>query len=153
TAERAWGNPASVHAAGRRAHAIVSGLREAIASALGFDARDIVLTSGGTEANNLALARATGLVTSRIEPPPVVAVAERLATAGCPVRWLPVPESGRLDPDALPELARGLPEGSWLAVQAVNHETGVRQPIGELIRLARAEGLRVHVDAVQAFGK
>jgi cysteine desulfurase len=152
-AELAWGNPASVHAHGRRARALVEGLRETLASALGFDARDVVLTSGGTEANNQALQRAPGLVTSRLEHPSVVAVAERLAAGGRSVRWLPVPESGRLDPASLHECARGLPPGSWLAVQAANHETGVLQPIVELGARAHELGLFVHVDAVQAFGK
>lgn len=149
----AWANPASVHAHGRRARRILDGLREALAAALEYDARDVVLTSGGTEANNLALAGAPGLVTSRLEHPSVVALAERLAASGRPVHFLPVPESGKLDAESLAAIGSELPEQSVLAVQAVNHETGVIQPIAELIATARARSLRVHVDAVQAFGK
>jgi cysteine desulfurase len=148
-----WGNPASVHATGRRARAVVDELREALAGAFGISARDVVLTSGGTEANNLALAAAPGLVTSRLEHPSVVRLAEALESRGRPVRWLPVPASGCLRPESLDLLTRGLPAGSWLAVQAVNHETGVLQPVAPLLERAHAAGLRVHVDAVQAFGK
>jgi cysteine desulfurase len=151
-AETAWGNPSSVHAAGRRARQIVDALREELAGLLGAEPRDVVLTSGGTEANNLALSAAPGLLTSRLEHPSVVRVAEALERRGVPVRWLPVNPDGRLDPTCLVGTA-GLPAGSWLSVQAVNHETGVIQPIAELIERARGLGLKVHVDAVQAFGK
>jgi cysteine desulfurase len=152
-ADRAWGNPASVHAEGRRARATLEGLREAIAGALAWDARDVLITSGGTEANNLALARAPGLVTSRLEHPSVIALAERLKGMGRPVYFLDVPASGRLERSAVADFAGVLPPGSWLAVQAANHETGVIQPVQELVRAAHERGLSVHVDAVQAFGK
>jgi len=152
-AGQAWGNPSSVHAAGRRARQLVDGLREELAASLRAEPRDVVLTSGGTEANNLALSAAPGLVTSRLEHPSVVRVAESLERRGVPVRWLDVAPSGRLDPSHLDGAAAGLPPGSWVSVQAVNHETGVIQPSAELVERARALGLRVHVDAVQAFGK
>ena len=153
TAARAWGNPSSVHASGRRAREVVEALREVLAAAFAASPRDVVLTSGGTEANNLALSGAQGLVTSRLEHPSVVRVAEALEARGRPVRWLPTPMSGRLDPAAIDAAARGLPEGSWLSVQAASHETGILQPIAEIAAVAREAGLRVHVDAVQAFGK
>ncbi len=95
----AWANPASVHAAGRRARALVEDARETVAARLGVEARDVVFTSGGTEANNLALHRAPALVTSRIEHPSVVRVAEQLESRGVPVVWLPVSESGRIEPE------------------------------------------------------
>jgi len=152
-AEVAWGNPASVHGHGRRARAEVESLREALAEALGFSARDIILTSGGTEANNLGLSAATALVTSRLEHPSVVRLAEALAARGRVVRWLPVPSSGRLEPAAVHEACQGLPAGAWVAVQAANHETGVLQPIAAIAEIAHAAGCRLHVDAVQAFGK
>jgi cysteine desulfurase len=149
----AWGNPASVHGTGRRARLEVEELREALARALGVHARDVVLTSGGTEANNLALAQAPGLVTSRLEHPSVVRVADALAASGRPVRWLSVSPGGRLDSAELREACRDMPAGSWVAVQAANHETGVLQPIAELALPVHEAGLRFHVDAVQAFGK
>lgn len=152
-ASTAWGNPASVHGTGRRARAIVEGLREELAGFLGFEARDIILTSGGTEANNLALAAAPTLVTSRLEHPSVVRVAEALAGRGTTVRWLPVPATGQLEANAVRVECAGLPAGGWVAVQAANHETGVLQPIAAIAEVVHAAGQRLHVDAVQALGK
>jgi cysteine desulfurase len=157
-ARRAWANPASIHADGRAARAFVEEAREAVASLAGVDARDVVLTSGGTEANNLALRSAFAqeggvLVTSRLEHPSITRVAEAMEREGrARVRWLAVLEDGRVD---LGDVERALaePDVVLLAIQAVNHETGVLQPVREAIALARARGVRVHVDAVQAFGK
>jgi cysteine desulfurase len=151
--EWAWANPASVHARGRQARSVVEELREELGVALSVSPRDVVLTSGGTEANNLGLRRAAALVTSRLEHPSVVRVAESLEAAGVPVRWLPVPPDGRLEPEALREACSGLPAGGWVAIQAANHETGVLQPLEALAEVVHAAGMRLHVDAVQAFGK
>jgi len=152
-ASHAWGNPASTHGTGRRARVEVEELREALGAALGVHPRDVVLTSGGTEANNLRLVDAPGIVTSRLEHPSVVRVAEALAARGRPCRWLDVPESGRLDVARVAEACRDLPAGAWVAVQAANHETGVLQPVAELADVVHGAGLLLHVDAVQAFGK
>jgi len=149
----AWGNPASVHATGRRARAVVEDAREAIARLVGRDARDVVLTSGGTEANNLALAGAPGLVTSRLEHPSVTRVAEAFEARGVPVRWVRVPDSGRVEPDAIDEALADLPRGSVVALSAVNHETGVIQPVIEVASRVATAGARLHVDAVQAVGR
>ncbi len=149
----AWGNPASVHGTGRRARARIEDAREALASLLEVDARDVLFTSGGTEANNLALHAAVGLATSRLEHPSVVRVAERLEAAGRPVAWLPVGPDGRIDVDTVTEALSQIPNNSTVAVAAVNHETGVIQPIRELAQKAWSLGARLHVDAVQAVGK
>jgi cysteine desulfurase len=149
----AWGNPASIHSVGRRARDVVEGLRELLARTLGADARDVIFTSGGTEANNLALANAKGIVTSRIEHPSVVRSAERLAARGVPVEWMSVRANGEVDVAELDSALARLPEGSTVAVMAVNHETGVIQPLDEVLRLVRARGARLHVDAVQSLGK
>jgi cysteine desulfurase len=157
-AETAWANPSSVHADGRRARAFVEDARAAVADLAGVDARDVVFTSGGTEANNLALRAAfTGgvgvLVTSRIEHPSITRVAEALEGEGrARVRWLAIDPSGRINLD---DAKRALEAGDvkLVAISAVNHETGVVQPLSEVVELARANGARVHVDAVQAFGK
>jgi cysteine desulfurase len=154
----AWGNPSSVHAFGRTARAIVEDAREAVARLAGSDPRDVLLTSGGTEANNLALrsafARETGvLVTSRLEHPSVTRVAEALEREGrARVRWVRVLPAGTID---LADVERALGEGGvrLVAVQAINAETGVVQPVREVIAMARRAGARVHVDAVQAFGR
>jgi cysteine desulfurase len=157
-AREAWGNPASVHAFGRAARASVEDAREAVAKLASCDARDVVLTSGGTEANNLALrsafAREPGvLVTSRLEHPSVTRVAEALEREGkAEIVWVGALPDGRVDQE---EIARALAKGGvrLVAVQAVNSETGVIQPIDEVIEAAHRAGARVHVDAVQAFGR
>ncbi|MGE0326641.1 MAG: cysteine desulfurase family protein [Polyangiaceae bacterium] len=149
----AWANPSSVHSAGRAARRLIEDTRERLAALLELHARDVVLTGGGTEANNLALAQAPGLALSRLEHPSVVRVAEALAAAGRPVVWLPVSRQGQIEVEAVPELCRDLPGGSWLAAMFVNHETGVVQPLEKLAIAAHALGLKVHTDAVQALGK
>ena len=152
-AETAWGNPSSVHGAGRRARAVVESAREALAAALAVHPRDVIFTSGGTEANNLALGRCSALATSRIEHPSVVRVAEALEGGGRPVAWLPVPASGRIEPEAVGVALTGLPRGATVALMALNHETGVVQPVTEVLAVVRARGARLHVDAVQALGR
>jgi cysteine desulfurase len=175
TGARTWGNPSSIHGDGRAARAVVEAARAAVGALVDADPRDVVLTSGGTEANNLAVrsafadAAATGgggggpgavpwLFTSRLEHPSVARVAEALEREGrARVRWTRVDEGGAID---LADLARGLDEArareepvALVTLQAVNHETGVLQPVREAIALAHAAGTRVHVDAVQAWGK
>jgi cysteine desulfurase len=154
----AWGNSSSVHSFGRAARAHVERAREAVARLAGCDPRDVVLTSGGTEANNLALrsafAREAGvLVTSRLEHPSVTRVAEALEREGrARVRWLRVLPQGTIDAS---DVDRALKEGGvrLVAVQAINAETGVVQPVADVLAMARRAGVRVHVDAVQAFGR
>jgi cysteine desulfurase len=153
TARRAWGNPASVHESGRAARDVVETAREEIALLVAASARDVIFTSGGTEANNLALHRAPALVTSQLEHPSVTRVAETLEVDGRPVRWLPVPPNGCLSPDAVAEALVGLPAGAVVAVAAANHETGVIQPIEAIAEVVKRAGARLHVDAVQAVGK
>ncbi|HEY6081455.1 MAG TPA: cysteine desulfurase family protein [Polyangiaceae bacterium] len=152
-ARDSWGNPASVHRSGRAARDLVETAREVIAKLVDAEPRDVVLTSGGTEANNLALHQAPALVTSQLEHPSVTRVAEALEAQGRPVRWLAVPESGRLEVQAVAEALGGLPAGAVVAIAAANHETGVIQPIAELSDLVRQAGAALHVDAVQAVGK
>ncbi|MFT3764479.1 MAG: cysteine desulfurase family protein [Minicystis sp.] len=165
--ESAWANPASVHGAGRQARACVERAREAVAALVGLDARDVVITSGGTEANNLALAHAFApagpageavgsLVLSRLEHPSVVRAAERLADQGVAVEWAAPDPSGRLDPAAVAEACDRAAQRAPLrlvVLQAVNHETGVIQPVAEVAEIAHARGAKLHVDAVQAVGR
>ncbi len=165
-----WGNPSSIHGHGRAARAIVEDAREAVAVLTHADARDVLLTGGGTEANNIALrsafssaSRAQGappplLFTSRLEHPSVTRVAEALEREGqARVRFITASASGVVD---LVDLERAFAEAkdaghvvALVTMQAVNHETGVVQPVAEAIALARKAGARVHVDAVQAWGK
>jgi cysteine desulfurase len=254
----AWANPASVHGPGRRARAFVEEAREAVAALVGLDPRDTVLTSGGTEANNLALAlpfgdrvagagfgspkkhkartrpdaarrgarpsherealanagraaglaaeagagarlavpesavanagraaglaaeagagarlavpesaadavandsetaRPPGLVVSRIEHPSIVRMAEELGRRGVVVAWVEPDASGVVTAAAFAEAVarlREVAEVRLLVLQAVNHETGVIQPVAEVAQVARACGALLHVDAVQAVGR
>lgn len=153
TAREAWANPSSVHEAGRRARAVIESARESVAALAGVDPRDVVLTSGATEANNLALRNAPALVTSRIEHPSVVRVAEALSREGRTVRWVPVPVTGRIEPGDVQAALEGLPPGFVVALMAANHETGVLQPVTEVFEIVRRRGGRLHVDAAQAAGK
>ncbi len=154
----AWGNPSSVHAVGRAARAFVEDAREAVALLARCDPRDVVLTSGGTEANNLALRSVFVdpggvLVTSRLEHPSVTRVAEGLEREGrARARWARVRPDGTIDLD---DVEQALSEGNvrLVALQAVNAETGVVQPVASVLEMARRAGVRVHVDAVQAFGR
>ncbi|WP_437581142.1 cysteine desulfurase family protein [Sorangium sp. So ce887] len=160
-AEVAWANPASVHGPGRRARAFVEQAREAVARLTGFDARDVTLTSGGTEANNLALGHAFGeeagaLVVSRIEHPSVTRAAEGLAARGVHVAWVDPEPSGRVAPEAIAaaiDRAAAIAPVRLVSLQAVNHETGVVQPVAEAAAIVHARRARLHVDAVQAVGR
>ncbi len=164
----AWGNPASVHGPGRRARAHVDAAREAVAALTGLSARDVVLTSGGTEANNLALLhafpaagtpsglRGGALVTSRLEHPSVVRVAEQLAGEGVVVVWAEPDPSGVVTAaavEAAMDRAAAQAPVRVCALQAVNHETGVVQPVAEVAEHVHRRGALLHVDAVQAAGR
>jgi cysteine desulfurase len=146
-------NPSSLHAAGRRAQAVVENCREQAAAVLGVDPRDVVLTSGGTEANNLALSGAKGLITSRLEHPSIVRVAEVFERQGGGVVWLDALSNGSVRSLDVERALERLPRGSTLAISAVNHETGRVHDLAELSELAAKAGAHLHVDAVQAIGK
>src|ERR1017187_3123244 len=116
-----WANPASVHAWGRNAKHLVESVRDSLASMIEVHPRDLVFTSGGTEANNWALQDVPGLVLSRIEHPSVTRQGERLERAGRPVHWVNVPISGIIEPDSVEQGLVGMPHGTCVAVTAVNH--------------------------------
>jgi cysteine desulfurase len=159
-ARETWANPASLHRAGRDARRIVDDARERIAALAGESPRDVVLTSGGTEANNLGLLRPFTegkglLVTTPLEHPSVLAFAAHLGSRGVEIVRLAVPSSGLLDPAgfaaALSRRDRSVP--ALVAIHAVHHESGVIQPVAALVDVARAAGAEIHVDAVQAAGR
>ncbi len=159
------GNPSSTHGLGRACREVVEAARRAVASALDATALGVTFVSGGTEADNLALlggSRALeragepfGVATTRIEHPAVVAAAESLAARGVPVVWIPTCEDGSVDPAAVSDVVRGQREIGLVSVAVANHELGCVQPIGEIVEAVRGarEGVLVHTDAVQAFGK
>ena len=149
----AWANPASVHTWGRQSKHLVETVRDSLANCIGANRRDLAFTSGGTEANNWALHDAPGLVLSRLEHPSVTRQSDRLAGLGRPVRWVDVDQSGQLEPGAVANALTGMPLGTVVAAMAVNHETGIVQPLEAIADVARGFGAFVHVDAVQALGK
>jgi cysteine desulfurase len=155
----AWGNPSSVHRAGQRARAELDRARQAVGRRLGLHPRDVILTSGGTESNNLALAARFagdgqgGVVVGAVEHPSVLEAARALGRRGVPVAIARVAGDGRVEPDELARAAAELGAVALVSLQAVNHETGVIQPVAAAAELARARGAWLHVDAVQAIGK
>lgn len=150
-----WANPSSVHRAGRVARSSLESVREKLAQATGFSARDVVFTSGGTEANNSALEGISSVVLSALEHPSVTRAAERAKARGAEVRWVNVGAEGRITPEAVAAALGALPDahGATVVVTAVNHETGVIQPVDEIARVVHAAQARLHVDAVQLLGK
>src|SRR5450432_2197146 len=148
-----WANPASTHQLGRRARALVEDTREKLADLCAVHPRDVLFTSGGTEANNLALSRAKGVALSRLEHPSLTRVAEELGARGVPVEWVEVTPAGRAEPEAYRAALQRLPRGSVVALMAANHETGVLQPVEAVALVAHEFGATLHVDAVQALGK
>jgi cysteine desulfurase len=153
----AWANPSSQHQLGRAARARIERVREQLAEVASVHPRDVLFAGSGTEANNLALSDAAGLVVSRLDHPSVVRVAEDRAARGRPVAWVPVPASGRLDPDGVLEALESLPAPLWpnsvVVLTLANHETGVIQDTSAVVARVRARGARLHVDAAQALGK
>ena len=146
------GNASSVHAEGRKARALIDAAREKLASALGVLPQMIVFTCGGTEANNLAVkgVPVERLIISAIEHPSVIEAAKARAL---PVNWLPVDNSGLVQLDQLDAMLKRCTLPALVSVMLVNNETGVIQPVREIVELARAHNALVHADAVQALGK
>ena len=146
-AARQHGNPSSVHAAGRAARARVEDARRCIAELVARDTAEVVFTAGGTEADALAI---RGLGRNRIA---VSAVEHDAVLAAAPAaERVPVTEEGIVDLGRLePLLAAGDP--GLLCVMWVNNETGVVQPLNEVVRMASAHGWLLHVDAVQGVGR
>jgi len=154
-----WANPQSVHAAGRRARSLVEQARAQVATSIGAKAADIVFTSGGTEACNLALfgyaplheAHKTSILTTAIEHPAMSVGIARLEAAGAKVKLLDA-TAGRAPTPA--EFASELEQGVTLAVvQWVNHETGTLFPIADYAREAAQRSVPILVDACQAYGR
>jgi cysteine desulfurase len=176
-----FANPASQHAAGRRARRALEEARTGIAEILGakitgMDADRVIFTSGGTEANNLAIRGlacsnpashasrvrhgepAGRMVISAIEHPSVVAAAERMAAAGHELVRLPVDGNGAVRVDELPSLLT--PHTQLVSLMLANNETGVLQPVSRAVEICREQAgkndyrpLFVHTDAVQCVGK
>jgi cysteine desulfurase len=159
------GNPSSLHTAGRRARRVVEESRELIAAAVGARPSEVVLTSGGTESDNLAV---KGTYGARVEADPrrrrvLVSAVEHHAVldsvqwlvehAGAEAVWLPVDRQGRLDLDALEAAIESDPGTvALVSVMWANNEVGTLQPVEQVVALAHRHGIPVHTDAVQAVG-
>lgn len=159
------GNPASVHSVGQRARAIVEQARRAIARAVGAEPLEVTFTSGGTEADNLAIlgaaralraaGRPCGVLTSPLEHPAVLAAARQLEREGHALALIAVDAAGRIDPAALAATLRAHPEIGVVSLAAANHVLGNAYDIPSLVRVVRENAPQAlfHCDAVQAFGK
>ncbi|BCW19731.1 cysteine desulfurase [Arthrobacter sp. NtRootA9] len=159
------GNPSSLHGSGRRARRAVEDARETVAAAAGAHPSEVIFTSGGTEADNLAV---KGLYWSRVAEDParrriLCSAVEHHAVLdtvewlerheGALVTWLPVDSDGVVDLEALAaELARDPASIALVTVMWANNEVGTIQPVARIVELAHAAGVPVHSDAVQAFG-
>lgn len=154
----ASGNPSSVHAEGRAARRLVEAARERVAALVGAEPRNVVFTSGGTEANMLALSPAAGaggepcrqLLVSAIEHPSVLAGGRFPAAA---VTQLPVTGGGEIDLSALAARLKVADGRVLVSLMLANNETGVVQPVSEAAHLVHEAGGVLHVDAVQAVGR
>ncbi len=156
-----YGNASSSHQLGRRARQILEDAREGIGRILGADttgmhADRILFTSGGTEANNLALLGLGGsqpgrVIISSVEHPSVVGPAEQLRRRGFDLQRVRVDTSGVVDESHLAELLT--PDTRLVSIMLANNETGVLQPIERLAARCHQAGVPLHTDAVQAVGK
>jgi cysteine desulfurase len=156
TMAEVYGNASSIHYFGQAAKQRLEAARRGIASAIGCDAREIVLTSGGTEADNLAIfgvARGSNchIVTSSIEHPAVLNACAQLEREGCSVTYLPVGGDGIVDPADVRRALR--PQTVLITVMHANNEIGTLQPVAEIARIAREAGIPFHSDAVQTAGR
>jgi len=159
--ERTWANPSSVHRLGQTARQRMELARGEVAALVGCRDRDLIFTSGGTEANNLAIrgcGRIDTLISTRIEHAAVREPVEQLAAAGMRVAYLSTNIDGRVDPVSLADALADAAGNAFITVQWANNETGVIQPIAELVEHvdAHRDGggeVLLHVDATQAVGK
>ncbi len=150
------GNPSSVHRHGRLARGLIERARESIGALIGASPQDVIFTSGGTEANNLALgglikgSGAERFVVSAIEHESVLDYAR---AGSVPFDIVPVTKDGVIDLAALEDILNAHDERAVISVMLANNETGVLQPIAKVVELARAHNAVIHCDAIQAVGK
>ena len=146
------GNPSSVHLAGRAARARVELARKQVARLVNASPGDVIFTSGGTEANNLALGQSffQSIIISPIEHDSVRGVVEKFSL---PVTELAIDEAGIIDLAALKQTLESAPAPALVSIMLANNETGVIEPVAEAAQLARKAGAIFHTDAIQAAGK
>jgi cysteine desulfurase len=158
--ERLFGNPSSVHAAGRETRAAIDNARDKLAALLRVKPNEIIFTSGGTESCNLAafgLARCRmqcdgHVISAKTEHHAVLNAIEHLEKhEGFEITWLNVSRDGIIDLDQLADAIR--PETRLVSIMSANNETGVIQPMREISHICRERGVLLHMDMVQSFGK
>ncbi len=158
--ERHFGNPSSIHAAGREARAAIDDARDRVARLLGAKPHEIIFTSGGTEADNLAVlglaranaARGKHVITCATEHHAVLHSSEHLfKKEGFHVTWLPVDDGGRISAQQVAEAIT--PETTLVSIMTANNETGALHPTHEISAVCRKRGVLFHSDAIQSFGK
>jgi cysteine desulfurase len=154
-----YGNPSSGHWASVEAKAALETARGQVATLLGCQNDEVVFTSGGSEANNLALKgvffklreKGDHIITTRIEHPAVVEPCRFLERLGARVTFLPVDGTGRIDPEALHRAIT--PRTILVSIMHANNEVGTIEPIEECARIVHAHGILFHTDAAQSAGK
>ena len=152
-----FGNASSIHHHGQAARRVLDEARANVASLLGCERKEVVFTSGGTEADNLAILgiarRYPGchVITSAIEHPAVLRTCERLQRDGSQVTYVAVGRSGIVEPDDVRHAIR--PDTALISIMHANNEIGTIQPVGEIAAIAREAGAAFHSDGVQAAGK
>jgi len=150
-----FGNASSIHHHGQETRAAVERARESVAALLGCRSSEIVFTSGGTEADNLAIfglaAEGDHVITSSTEHHAVLNACRRLEETGCEVTYVPVGANGQVSPDDVKGALR--PNTKLISVMMANNETGVLQPVEPIGKIAAEADVYFHTDAVQAAGK
>jgi len=158
--DRHFGNPSSVHAAGRETRAAIDNARDKLAALLRVKPNEIIFTSGGTESCNLAVfglarCRMQGgghVISAKTEHHAVLNAIEHLEKhEGFEVTWLNVSRDGIIDVDQLADAIR--PETRLVSIMSANNETGVIQPMREISQICREGGVLLHSDMVQSFGR
>jgi cysteine desulfurase len=158
--DRLFGNPSSVHRAGRESRAAIDNARDKLAALLRIKPNEIVFTSGGTESCNLAvfglarsrMQRGGHVISAKTEHHAVLNAIEHLEKhEGFEVTWLNVSRDGIIDLDQLAGAIR--PETRLVSIMTANNETGVIQPMREISSICREHGVLLHSDMVQSFGK
>jgi len=157
--EDSYGNPSSAHWAGRAAKQILEEARADVAALIGCTPAEIVFTSGGSEANNLALKGTfysrpnppVHIITTQIEHPAILEPCRFLSQLGAQITYLPVDSTGLVDPD---DVRRAITSATRLiSIMHANSEVGTIQPIGACAEVARDHGIPFHTDAAQSVGK
>ncbi|HYY34953.1 MAG TPA: cysteine desulfurase family protein [Candidatus Binatia bacterium] len=158
--DRHFGNPSSVHAAGREARAAIDNARDKLAALLRVKPHEIIFTGGGTESCNLAVlglsrcpsSRGGHIISNKAEHHAVLNALEYLEKReGFEVMWLKVSRDGIIDVNQLADAIR--PETRLVSIMTANNETGVIQPMREISKICRERGVLLHSDMVQSFGK